>query len=54
VATAEQALQKIRAAIVLVPLHEIPPPKESMKKLVENRSCDAAYVTNQDLHPASE
>jgi hypothetical protein len=54
VATAKQALQEIRAAIVLVPLHEIPPPKESMKKPVENRSCDGAYVTNQDLHPASE
>jgi hypothetical protein len=36
VTTAKQALQKIRAAILLVRLHEIPPPKESMK-LAENR-----------------
>ena len=37
VTTAKQALQEIRAAILLVRLHEIPPPKESMKKLAENR-----------------
>jgi hypothetical protein len=38
VATAKQALQEIRAAILFIPLHEIPPPKESMKQLLENRS----------------
>jgi hypothetical protein len=37
VTTAKQSLRKIRAAILTVRLHEIPPPKESMKKLVENR-----------------
>ena len=36
VTTPKQALQEIRAAILLVRLHEIPPPKESMKKLAEN------------------
>jgi hypothetical protein len=50
----EASVTRNRAAILLVPLHEIPPPKESMKKLAENRSCDGAYVTNRDLHPASE
>jgi hypothetical protein len=36
VTTPKHALQEIRAAILLVRLHEIPPPKESMKKLAEN------------------
>ena len=38
VTTAKQVLQEIRAGILLVPLHGIPPPKESMKKLLENLS----------------
>jgi hypothetical protein len=33
----EAIVTKIRAAIPTGRLHEIPPPKESMKKLVENR-----------------
>jgi hypothetical protein len=37
VTTVKQTLQQIRAAILVVRLHEIPPPKESMKKLAENR-----------------
>jgi hypothetical protein len=52
VTTAKQALQKIRAAILLVRLHEIPPPKESMKSSRRTAACDGAYVTIHDLHPA--
>jgi hypothetical protein len=31
-----QALHESPAAVLLVPLHKVPPPKESMKKLLEN------------------
>jgi hypothetical protein len=33
--TAEE--DKVRTAILLVSLHRIPPPKESMKEFLENR-----------------
>jgi len=36
---------KILTAIVLVPFHRAPPPKESMKVFLENRRLNRAYVS---------
>jgi hypothetical protein len=54
VTTAKQALQGIRAAVLLVRLHEIPPRKESMKKHATTAACEGAYVTGHDLLPHCE
>jgi hypothetical protein len=36
-------VEEMRAAILRVPFHKLPPPKESMKKLLENRGLKRAY-----------
>jgi hypothetical protein len=50
----KQSLQRTWAALPLRALHRVPPPKESMKKPLENRGCDGAYATKRSLYPASE
>jgi hypothetical protein len=36
-------VEEMRAAILRVPFHKVPPPKESMKKHLENRGLKRAY-----------
>jgi hypothetical protein len=36
-------VEEMRAAILCVPFHKVPPPKESMKEFLENRGLKRAY-----------
>jgi hypothetical protein len=36
-------IEEMRAAILRVPFHKVPPPKESMKEFLENRGLKRAY-----------
>jgi hypothetical protein len=42
-------IEEMRAAILHVPFHKVPPPKESMKEFLENRGLKRAYCLRQAL-----